>query len=445
MRDRCEFFLERLGRYLDGELEPKSAREMEDHLRSCPRCRRAHEEMLVGDRLLRDGVNAEATDEGREEKAAARLLARLREEPEPEWARRRGSAGRAIGFGGWRRIANRIRSRRLGPTLGWAGGLAAATAAVLLAIRLGMPERPVVTDAFRKEKVEQAPVERDLGQEPGRSGSGRPRAAEAPPDPESAILPAAPSPGSSMPSSEASPSLRVEADAAKAPQEAPPQAQEGIEVEDSREARTPVAAVRGGQAAETILKTDEPQAAPPEENARAKTTVEGEKKDTDKGEDRHAAVPTRAGRASAPTETWGGIRNYTEAPAAEGANFALQADVIDSTEQGIFSPSDTLTTAAELAVRLERGSGALNKMSDSDLEPAERARRWRVIGDLWEWLARRDGVPVFFERALQAYEMGVALDPEAGAPDPIRVARALAGAGTAPNPAGPGNKIPLRR
>jgi anti-sigma factor RsiW len=416
MRDQCGFFLDRLSRYLDGEPDPESAREMEAHLERCPRCRRAYEEMAAGDRLLRESVNAEASDEEREEKAAARLLARLREEPEPQWARGQRSAERAIGSGVWRRFTDRIRPRRLGPTLGWAGGLAAATAAVLLAIRLGMPERPVVTESIRKDKIEQAPVAQDLARESGRSESSRQQTVELPTAAENAPPSAAPSPGSSTPS---------------------------VEDKDASAAELPAVRARGGRQSEAILQTDEPRPAPPAEDERAKTTAEAEKKDSSKEEDRYAVVPSRAGRASEPTETWGRIRSYADAPVLKSTNDVLETDVVEPTDQEVLSLADTTTGAAGLVERLEKDSAALAAMSDSDLDRAERAHRWRVIGDLWEWLARRDDSPASFERAVQAYERAVDLDPVAGAPDPIRLARARAGA--APNPAEPGNKGPTER
>ncbi len=60
MTDRCESFLERLGAYLDGELDAKAAGEMADHLQSCPDCRRARERILAADRLVRESVTVEA-------------------------------------------------------------------------------------------------------------------------------------------------------------------------------------------------------------------------------------------------------------------------------------------------------------------------------------------------------------------------------------------------
>jgi hypothetical protein len=68
-----------------------------------------------------------------------------------------------------------------------------------------------------------------------------------------------------------------------------------------------------------------------------------------------------------------------------------------------------------------------------------------MIGDLWDWLAQRDGNSLFFDRALQAYQNGIEIDAVAGSPDSLRLARVRLGAGAVPNPAKPGNKAPARR
>jgi hypothetical protein len=107
----------------------------------------------------------------------------------------------------------------------------------------------------------------------------------------------------------------------------------------------------------------------------------------------------------------------------------------DSAAQGIFAGGDTLDDAADLPIRLEIGERALAAMGDSGAGAAEVAGRWRRIGDLWEWLGRRDESPAFFARALMAYENGIRIDPSAGTPDSSRIARARAGAAGAPNPA----------
>ncbi len=128
MSDPCKATLDRLGRFLDGEIDGSAAREIEEHLAACPRCAAARDELLEADRMLREGISIEeaasGADPAREEAAVERVLERLRAEPEPAWARR-ADARRARG--------GRLRFR-LG--LRWAGGLVAATAAVILVLRL---------------------------------------------------------------------------------------------------------------------------------------------------------------------------------------------------------------------------------------------------------------------------------------------------------------------
>lgn len=493
MRSRCEFFLERLGAYLDGELEPKEATEVENHLESCPRCRRVREEMLAAEGLLRDGLNAEEIDPEREGQAAARLLARLREEPEPTWARGRRRADRGSAAGGWERIVERIRSLRPRPLIGWAGGLAVATAAVLLAIRLGMPNRPVASDSIRKDEVEQAPVARNLGQISRESGGApqqpeekkaepsvladhlekAPKAKEiSPPSaqdrgkqaiaaqtPESApaqtgesspALPREPSPAQPLPSSAAGEK------SAETPQISSAPAQEGIAAVRDTEESGGALHFRGGRGNETAFQTDKIQPAPAEKDARTREQAEARRSDTIEGEGKakeeaeptgsgeSVPAPIRTGRPSEPT-TWGAIQTYTNAPVAGERDLSLQAAIADSAGQGIFTMADTLRSTGDLALRLERGSLALAAEDDSDLEPAARAQRWRMIGDLWDWLAQRDGNPLFFDRAWQAYENGIRIDAAAGSPDSIHLARVRLGARSVPNPAKPGNKAPAPR
>lgn len=446
MRDRCEPFLDSLNRYLDGELGAEAAKKMQEHLRSCPRCRRAHVEAVTADRLLRDGLRAETEDEAQDAEATARLLARLRQEPEPEWARRKG-AGSATGWRAWGWFRGRGGSRRLGPALGWAGGLAAATAAVLLAIRLGMPESPVEAQRPREEKIAQAPAERDLEQIPGGPGSmGSDRPQTAPPVAAEGAAPSAERFSLKTPAPSAgSPAPRTEADAAKAAHEAPAQAQEDAKENAEGEEGTFVGAVRPAPVDDAALSTDTPEPAPADEEARTAATNQSAKKEKAEAEDRSSVPHTRGGKGTAPTEAWGRIRSLADAPSASSPDLAVRADLVDSSEVGIFSAVDTLTETVDLPSRLERGSRALEALTDSDLDRAERARRWRVIGDLWEWLGRRDASAAFFTRAAEAYETAVLVDPQAGASDSVRVARARAGAGLPPDAPQSGNKAPARR
>ena len=77
MNHRCSDFRDRLGPYLDGELNDASAREIEQHLEGCPDCRSTLEELRLTDRLLREGLAGEEIDREQSESSLSETLKRL--------------------------------------------------------------------------------------------------------------------------------------------------------------------------------------------------------------------------------------------------------------------------------------------------------------------------------------------------------------------------------
>lgn len=422
MTDRCESILERLGAYLDGELEPEEARAVEDHLRSCPHCRRVKEELAEADRILREGVTAEPHDPEREERAAARLIDRLREEPEPAWAGRgaRTPAARREPANGqpW------IRSLFRGRAVPWIGGLAAATAAVLLAIRLGMPTRPIERPAAPEREAAQVPA-----REPAQSREASQAAGTTEPTPASSSLESPPgiAPAPSAPSQAPENWGGVQGPTDKGANviEEPPT----VTKEEDRSLH-----LRGGRADETSYTIEEARKsasegeagkmaeAPPAEEGREKERSDTQGKDEAKHDE---ALSVRVQELRDSRTTWGKIKPAYDETTAEKGQDVYRAEAADSLAAGLFSPGDTLGSATDLAIRLETGMRALAALPDAQVDRTERARRWRTIGDLWEWLARSEGQPAYAIRAVRAYEVAVSLDP-AAPPDSVRLARARA-------------------
>jgi hypothetical protein len=90
--------------------------------------------------------------------------------------------------------------------------------------------------------------------------------------------------------------------------------------------------------------------------------------------------------------------------------------------------AETDTIVADLAwkSRLEDAEIALASRAGAVLLADERARRYRAIGDLWEWFGRRNVDPFASMHAMKCYSLAVMNDPEAAALDSIRVQRARA-------------------
>lgn len=317
MTEHCETYLRLFDRYLDGDLDPGVTRQMEEHLAACPQCRTAQLELRATDRVLRRHVLLETEDPAREEAARERLLARLRQEPDPAWM------GRDA-----RDASSGVRRLWSGLTLRWAGGLIAATAAVILAIRLGMPPRETET--------REAPtrVETDLQGAAARNETREAPQAELAEREARPALPPRETPRASSP-----PAQTVDADAAP--------------VDPAREA---------------------------------------------------AAVTSSKGRTM-------------EAKALRTTGSVSGAPV------GRVSTEDTLTSAHDLPSRLEEEDALLSGPGGAAIEPAARALRYRLIGDLWEWLGRKRNDPAFSARALRAYEKALEADSTVAA-DAARVRRA---------------------
>ncbi|MBM3287027.1 MAG: hypothetical protein FJY88_06715 [Candidatus Eisenbacteria bacterium] len=400
MTEHCETYLRLFDRYLDGDLDPEVTRQMEEHLAACAQCRTAQEQMRATDGLLRRYVLAETEELAREEVARERLLARLRQEPDPAWMGR--DAGAAA------RPPRRFWS---GLTLRWAGGLVAATAAVILAIRLGMPPR----ETWMKEEA--PPAGTNL-----REDAARDEALDAP---------------------QAAVAEREAPQAAVAERE-PPQAAVAQVPDAPQEA---VAERDAPQAA--VAEREAPPVAPPPEHPRASSRpVQADDAGGAPAEPKQPVVEAdakkelgglhlRGGRSAeaqylvtdapvSPNEAKGAEPSGSATPLA-GQGMEAKAlrtwGSVSSTRVGRVSAEDTLAAARDLESRLEEEDAYLSGPDGAAIEPATRAARYILIGDLWEWLGRTWNNPAFCARALRAYEKAVEAD-SAVAPDPARVHRA---------------------
>ena len=410
--DRCEPFLERLSAYIDGELPPDDLREVEGHLSSCSRCRALLDELKAADSLVRMELDAESIDGERGERAVAGTLERLREEPDPAWAGRK------------RRHAL---TRRWALALRWSAGLAVAAAAVLFVLRIGpiptAPARhagPKVRDEVAVQKQKTVEVAAEPGQ-PAQSRLQEPAqsAPQAARPPESAVAqqdqermkvaaPEQPEPAVAEEEKPERPNLTVH------PYSGPAPAAPNAEPEQAG----------GGERASPEYRTLGGGAAGEREAGSAGTALRDERA-------RDVALAQRGGADI--------HRTFAAEPSTGSKGMVTPLDSDHALP--LIAPEETLGTASGLAERLERESEVLTHTPQEMLGPEQRAKRWRMIGDLWEWLGRRDNSAVACARALEAYRLALLADPQAAALDSTRVRRARAGAA----PESPGNIAPTNR
>jgi len=383
MNHRCSDFRERLGPYLDGELEESSAREFERHLEDCPSCRSALEEMRTADRLLREGLAADEIDYERSEYTLNETLDRIRREPSPAWEPERPKRRRSRTFGwNWR--------------LRWLAGIAAATAAVFLALRLG-PE-PMAPEKPRSIPHRPQPVEMTNGVETTSKPALPTKVAAPEPDDviDKTAVPKPSSPaeprgkGAGYTDSEEKPYGTLEepiAEVSGAPLK--PEGTQGVVLMEAEETEPRIRAGR----------SESPQTDAPREIA----TVDMEEK--------KSHLQESATQRVLAADRWG--------------DDAMTAGAIaPDASKGEVSESDTLGSPNGLPERLEVETRNLLRTSETERNRGERARRWRTIGDLWEWIGRQEDSPTAFAKAIAAYRMAAEIDPQAAGLDSTRVQRA---------------------
>ncbi len=384
MSSRCESVIERLGAYIDGELDAAERSVIDAHLATCEECRRAREALTAVDRALRRSIAEEPIDSAREEASLARTLERLREEPEPAWERPR---------------SVRARRARWNLSWRWAVGMAAATAALLLALRIAptptAPEQRVARPipSAQQEPIPAPPMDRAVKAPETEGGT---RAEPAPTLAQDHLAEGAPPPQP--------PAASVPAEPAEPPGTEPEALDLTAETQEPRELEVRAAdgdeASRFDEPQEPVVRSDEPP-------------VEIE--------------------APAGGSEWGRITsNYKAAPPRELDEKGLTLGVAPDDSDWYLTVAPTETTAV-LSTRRSQLEAFSDFMERYTMEKTPRearpdlARSARALGDLWESIGRREASPSSFERATRLYRLAMELDRSAAQVDSVRLRRARAG------------------
>jgi hypothetical protein len=389
MNDACERYLELLSGSLDGEISAEEQRELDAHLAECVDCRRLLEELRGDEEAVRDGHGQEGEESERERAALARTIQAIRDEPEPEWA------------------ASRGRKRwRWGLTLRWSAGVAVAAAAVLLAMRLGpSPTEPIRARSIPTVQEAPAPgtqtetqtLAQTQTQTHGSGVSGAP----------------------------------TELPAAAAPIAPPPQAPRAASQESEQKASPP------SPNRETDLVESSPtdaQESPATDSSTLPQHVETPPVSKDELVTRDAPAPRgMAARGETPegNALYGSsavrVKSAQAGGTATESARTLDVEMVDSSAPWYMSVTSEDTTDAE--------GGWNSRLSAAEVELAaspgklpsdERARRYRALGDLWEWLGRRSRDAFASARAVDCYRNAVTIDSGAAAVDSTRAQRARA-------------------
>lgn len=431
MSHRCDETIERLGAYIDGELDEIERREVESHLAACPSCRAMLDDLSALDRFVRHETHAEPVDTEREEASLARTLERLRQEPEPEWTGAR-KAAEPERTGARQAAGPRTRDagRRWGLTWRWAVGMAAATAAVLLALRIGpsptAPDRRIAM----KPQAETAQATREEGAATQNPPSARPQAT-APPTPAAAPVP------------EPILAKRVQEAGDETVSPADKTAQNGEIMADLTAEIGGADGIAPGQEmkvraapGDAAARTDAPHEAPEELTV---TLQEMEARSPAVRESGHPfpSIAPKDETAGRQVET---ITNlYTDEPdlhlrgggKAKGGSLSLSAPDSDW-YLGVGAAETTAVMAARrgemegISARVLREAERV--AGSTPQERADLARRARALGNLWEWISRRESSAAACRRAVDSYEVAIGLDSEAAEVDSLRMRRARSGA-----------------
>jgi anti-sigma factor RsiW len=453
MKPSCEHYLELLSSSLDGELTAAEARELEAHLAGCAECRQVFEELRAGDQGLRLAAR-DAENPAREDAALARTLARLRDEPAPEWA-----------------AASRRRSRLRWPVvLRWSVGLAATTAAVLLAMRLGPnPVAPIRTRTIAPSHETQ--------------GSAAASSPAAPESPEGRAKGASPRTGTGIAEGDDRSFAATEMKAKEAPAPTVESiGSKGNELLVAKDTETQVpqpakqeetvattdqgAVTEDGRSTSDERRVQDSFANVPTDETSGKTAQDGEPGETRVDAARQAPVvqevppgreaprakeapgareappaqETPAARSTAPTRVTpqsGKLESRAGQNLAGGGAHREQAARPMELE-ALPTPPWYMNVADEDTTRVDPTMRSRIDLAEAELvahgvalSAGERARRFRAIGDLWEWFGRSTADAFTSSRALECYRRAAESDPEAAALDSTRVQRARSAAAAA--------------
>jgi negative regulator of sigma E activity len=454
----CDAIAARLSAYLDDELSPNERETVRAHLTTCARCRAVVDELSAVDTLVRGVLSAEADRPSEAHENIARVIHALRAEPDPSWkmhARERKVERKVAAR---HKVPHVIRLPRRVP-LRWAGAGAAVAATVLLAVRLGIqplqPARELSRENVAPESsgVAILSAPRSQTSPPRATASTRgaisrdessARGSESPSAPFNAPPPAARVP---MPVPDAAQTVRksenvraydytTQAQSEPVPKrqsagagETQPAPMTPANMEEAHASRMPpspgpakIQALRETEVAsgESLRHLSEMLSARSSIDSRTleARSIESFKETSSRTP---SALHTRGGHAG----------EIPSPPKGTG----LAKDVIGTTQGALSSlesnwrinPADTLATTG-WAARLQAASLELERArNDPAISDATRARRWQMIGDLWEWLGRREHSSVASQRALDAYRHAVIADASAISLDSSRVQRARAG------------------
>ncbi len=473
MNESCGRFLEWMSGFVDGELPEADVRALEAHLAGCAECRLALDQLRANDVGLRAALAHESTTR-EETEALQRALTRLEGEPAPEWdlARRRSrrnwsvtlrwSAGIAAAAAAVLLVMRLgpaptapIRSRTIAPSHEVATPAPAAESPVRSAettspktvttqtAPTSSPELPAgvalrdeaatgsATDRMKGEALPTRKVER-VGAEAVEPESPAPAQAAGP----AASARATESPVAIADQGVTGPS-DTGADQEAVGRTAAGQDQQGVAPSDAAKAERAEREV-----APRAEEKDEPTSTPEESERgeQASNAPAPERPGTSAARESRGA---RSGRA-APTEE----RSLKSAPPPAGSSsFAPSksnlsggtAHTQDEKSSAYYNysgaPSPWYMTIAETDTivpdlawksRLQDAEVELASRAGAVLPADERARRYRAIGDLWEWFGRRNVDPFASMHAIKCYSLAVKNDPEAAALDSTRVQRARA-------------------
>jgi hypothetical protein len=419
MSGPCTQYLESMSAYIDGELPEEEARALDAHLTGCPPCRLALEELRAGDEKVRAAA-ARVSDSRPEDEALERALARLREEPAPAWA-----------------AAHRRARWNWSVTLRWSAGLAAAAAGVLLFLRLGptptAPFRPRVIPPSQQERVVAAPAPplpaQQVGERPQEIGKAKMNAPARPTAPASRDD-RAESAASAEKKTVRTPAAATPAGVAQADRE------EGTTGEPPSSAPAPAPMKSEPDAApetrdETAARGATPQSAPPLARAAApeRTAPSARNAAPERSaakEERTPAPSTRAKDGSVVDRVKSTLSGDSYFSRDGTAPMRLDAAGVPPPWYMTVAVSDTVIPDRAWKSRLQEAETEMASRESAHLPADERARRYRAIGDLWEWFGRTANDPLSCVHALASYRLAVESDPEAAALDSTRVQRARA-------------------
>jgi hypothetical protein len=414
MSEQCRGFRQRLDAYVDGELDPADARVLEDHLAGCPACREVLAKRRGLDHALREGLLEEPIEPRFEERSLERVLKRIDQEPSPAWEPSRSAA----------RPSPRFRWRW---NLRWIAGAAVATAAVLLALRLG--SFPLAPQKPPKVQVQTEPTL--SGAEPKKAGTRSEVGGIAKTLPEGEPRDRG-TPAQEIVQREDERQIEVdESGGAVEPEPSAPTfapAREHLAEETTAPPEPGALFAEDTEEDEPTLRIRATPRPPAEEPVSVDEPVSAEDQDAAEEPVSLAELEVGEKKRSLPIESKAKVgklmRSVTEPPERTSIHF-------DSAEPGeSIDPAETLDASPDLRQRLVLAERRLRqRIPPMRRETEELALQWRTIGDLWEWIGRQEADREAFARAVEAYRLAAEIDRSAADLDSIRVQRARSRAG----------------